>query len=67
MPNATDFVASTLPALSVERYSTVCWPSAETVKAVANGLAPPVLALRTQSPPSTRYSVAPTPLPPRPR
>ena len=27
---ATDFAVSALPALSVERYSIVCWPSAVT-------------------------------------
>ena len=57
MPNASDFAASTLPASSAERYSTVCEPSADTVSEDANGFAPPSLALRTQSPPSTRYSV----------
>ena len=57
MPKAIDLVASTLPASSAERYSTVCWPSAETVNAVANGLAPPRVGVRIQSPPSTRYSV----------
>ncbi len=57
MPNASDFAVSTLPASSAERYSTVCDPSADTVSVDANGFAPPALALRTQSPPSTRYSV----------
>ena len=40
MPNSTVLVASALPALSAERYSTVCWPSAETVTCDANGVAP---------------------------
>ena len=61
MPNATDLVASTLPALSTERYSTVCWPSAETVTCEANGFVPAVLVAFTQSPcvapVLTRYSV----------
>ena len=59
--NATDLVASVLPALSLERYSTTCEPAAETGSVVTNGLAELVLSLRTHSPvaPSvlTRYSV----------
>ena len=65
MLNATDFAVSALPALSTERYSTVCEPSAVTWNVDANGFAPPVLALRTQSPwvspVFTRYSVKSTP------
>ena len=65
MLNAIDFVASTLPALSTERYSTVCAPSAVTSNVDANGLEPAVLVFFTQSPWTspvfTRYSVKSTP------
>ena len=61
MPNETDLAASALPALSTERYSTVWSPSAEIVTWDANGFAPAVLAVLTQSPwvapVFTRYSV----------
>ena len=61
MANATVLVASTLPALSTERYSTVWSPSSDTVNVDANGFAPPVLVFLTQSPWTapvfTRYSV----------
>ena len=47
MVKATDLAVSTLPALSAERYSTVCAPSADTV----------TLVPLVQAPPLTRYSV----------
>ena len=43
MLNAIDFAVSALPALSTERYSTTCEPSAVIWNVDANGLAPPVL------------------------
>ena len=55
MLNAIDFAVSTLPALSTERYSTVCEPSAVTVNVDANGFAPPALVVRP-SPPGRRPS-----------
>src|SRR5918998_4559406 len=51
---SSDFTASSLPASSTDRYSTVCRPGSE----IANG---PVYALH--SPPSIRYSVRSTPEP----
>ena len=56
--------SSTLPARSRERNSTVCSPLPLTVKVVTNGLALPVFSFRVQPPPSIRYSVHSTPVPP---
>ena len=53
--NVTDLVASTLPARSVEKNSTVCEPSPVTWKAPA---------YVCQAPPSTRYEVVSIPAPP---
>ena len=55
MPNATDLAVSTLPALSVERNWTVCWPSASTVTSDANGFAPAVLVAFVQAPSLSLY------------
>jgi hypothetical protein len=59
--NATDLLASTLPAASRERYSTTWSPSSSTVNVVTNGSASSPLSERCHSPvePSvfTRYSV----------
>ena len=51
-------VASTLPAASTDRYSTVCAPSLEP----SEGAGTTRLVPAVQDPPSTRYSVVATPL-----
>ena len=58
--------SSTLPELSRERNSTRCWPSPLTVKVVTNGSSSSVLSCRVKAPPSIRYSVHSTPVPPVP-
>ncbi len=61
----TDFVASTLPALSVERNSTRFVPLLPTVTVLTNGLSEALLASVFQSPAVPlvvmRYSVFSTP------
>jgi hypothetical protein len=57
MVKATDRTASALPSPSVERNSTTCSPSADTVNTVSNGSSPSVFSERAHSPPSIRYSV----------
>ena len=61
----TDFVASALAALSVERYSTRCVPLLETVTVFTNGLSEALLVSVFQSPAMPlvvmRYSVFSTP------
>ncbi len=66
----TDFVASALAALSVERYSTRCVPLLETVTVFTNGLSEALLVSVFQSPAVPlvviRYSVFSTPAAPVP-
>ena len=62
----TSLSASSLPERSRERNSTVWSPSALTMKVVTNGLSSSVFSVRVKAPPSMRYSVHSTPVPPVP-